>query len=213
MQQRREFLAHKLLPSSVSDVLEAMFYGNFPEEEPVKIEDTTVGAFEAMLEFIYTGAVSVDSDSVFPLLYLAKKYLLDCLASRLLEHFQSFVNESTVAQLVLHGQNYLCDASHTFWTSIEANAQALLESEAFTLLQKSTVVELLQRNLEVQETLVFDRVVAWAEAECQRKDLLPTPANVRTQLDGVIRLVRFPLMSSKEFTSGPFKSDILTQEV
>lgn len=36
--------------ASVSDVFEAMIYSDFPEEDPVKIEDTTVGAFEAVLE-------------------------------------------------------------------------------------------------------------------------------------------------------------------
>ncbi|KAH7703278.1 BTB/POZ domain containing protein, partial [Aphelenchoides avenae] len=111
--QRREFLAHKMVLASVSDVFEAMFYCNFPEEDQVKIEDATAEAFEAMLEFIYTGAVTVDSDSVFPLLYLAKKYLLDGLASLLLEHLQSSVNVSTVAQVVLHGQSYLDDAPET----------------------------------------------------------------------------------------------------
>lgn len=49
-QQQREFLAHKIALASVSDVLEAMFYGNFPVEDPIKIEDTTIGAFAALLE-------------------------------------------------------------------------------------------------------------------------------------------------------------------
>ncbi|KAH7706300.1 BTB/POZ domain-containing protein 6 [Aphelenchoides avenae] len=90
-----------------------MFNGNFPVEDPVKIEDTTVEAFQAMLEFVYTGAVTVDADSVFALLHLAKKYLLSSLASLILEHLQSSVDESNVAELVFHGQNYLDDAPET----------------------------------------------------------------------------------------------------
>ncbi|KAH7715130.1 BTB/POZ domain-containing protein 3 [Aphelenchoides avenae] len=113
-EHRREFLAHKLVLASVSDVFEAMFYGNFREEDPVRIEDTTAPAFEALLKFIYTGAVAVDSDSAFPLLYLAKKYLVGGLVSLVLHFLQSSVNESNVAQLVLHGQNYLDDAPETY---------------------------------------------------------------------------------------------------
>ncbi|KAH7707428.1 BTB/POZ domain containing protein [Aphelenchoides avenae] len=112
-EQGREFLAHKLVLASISDVFEAMFYGNFPEEDPVRIEDTTVPSFEALLEFIYTGAVTVDSDSAFPLLYLAKKYLIGGLVSLVLQFLESSVNESNVARLVLHGQNYLDDAPDT----------------------------------------------------------------------------------------------------
>lgn len=57
--------------------------------------------------------MTVDADSVFALLHLAKKYLLSSLASLILEHLQSSVDESNVAELVFHGQNYLDDAPET----------------------------------------------------------------------------------------------------
>lgn len=55
-----------------------------------------------------------------------------------------------------------------FWSSIEENARPLLASEEFLLLKKCTVVDLLRRNLEVEETAIFERVVAWGESECKR---------------------------------------------
>lgn len=145
-----------------------MFYGNFREEDPVRIEDTTAPAFEALLKFIYTGAVAVDSDSAFPLLYLAKKYLVGGLVSLVLHFLQSSVNESNVAQLVLHGQNYLDDAPETFWSCIEDHARPLVESEEFLVLKKPAVAAILHRNLDVDETAIFKRVVAWGKAECER---------------------------------------------
>lgn len=56
----------------------------------------------------------------------------------------------------------------SFWSRVEEYARPLVESEEFLLLKKATVVDLLQRNLEVAETTIFKRVVAWGEAECER---------------------------------------------
>ncbi|KAH7713730.1 BTB/POZ domain-containing protein 1 [Aphelenchoides avenae] len=78
----------------------------------------------------------------------------------------------------------------SFWSRVEEYARPLVESEEFLLLKKATVVDLLQRNLEVAETTIFKRVVAWGEAECES----------------------IPLMSSLEFALDPYKSGLLTQE-
>ncbi|KAH7697080.1 hypothetical protein AAVH_35839, partial [Aphelenchoides avenae] len=55
-----------------------------------------------------------------------------------------------------------------FWESIEAHSEALLQSDQFLQLRKDAVSTLLQRGLEFEEKLIYDKAVAWAKAECAR---------------------------------------------
>lgn len=57
---------------------------------------------------------------------------------------------------------------HRFWEGVERNAEALLNSAEFTQLRQDTLVVLLRRSLEAEERLIYDKVVAWSEAECER---------------------------------------------
>lgn len=44
----------------------------------------------------------------------------------------------------------------------------------------------------------------WAEAECQRQQLLVTSANKQKVLGKALSLIRFPLMTIEEFAAGKF---------
>lgn len=55
-----------------------------------------------------------------------------------------------------------------FRDSVEAHGEALLQSDEFLQLRKDTVQALIQRELPVEEKLIYDKAVAWAKAECAR---------------------------------------------
>lgn len=68
-------------------------------------------------------------------------------------------------------------------------------------------------ELAMSEKQVFECALLWSEAECKRKDLNPCdPVDLRRVMDGVIDLIRFPLMSIKEFTGKVVPTEILTEE-
>uniref|UniRef100_A0A183CG83 BTB domain-containing protein n=1 Tax=Globodera pallida TaxID=36090 RepID=A0A183CG83_GLOPA len=76
--------AHKLILLAASDVFEAMFRfdaqnataaAGGKEIKPVEVPDVEVGAFKAMLSFIYSDDLSgLDGDNAISVLYAAKKY-------------------------------------------------------------------------------------------------------------------------------------------
>uniref|UniRef100_A0A914HYK0 BTB domain-containing protein n=1 Tax=Globodera rostochiensis TaxID=31243 RepID=A0A914HYK0_GLORO len=73
--------AHKLILSAASDVFEAMFpfdarnADHSEETKPVEVPDVEVGAFKAMLSFIYSDDLSgLNGDNAIAVLYAAKKY-------------------------------------------------------------------------------------------------------------------------------------------
>uniref|UniRef100_A0A914H9B7 BTB domain-containing protein n=1 Tax=Globodera rostochiensis TaxID=31243 RepID=A0A914H9B7_GLORO len=85
--------AHKAILLAASDVFEAMFPFDArnadPSEEtkPVEVPDVEVGAFKAMLSFIYVDDLSgLNGDNVFDVLYAAKKYDLPELVNSCLNY-------------------------------------------------------------------------------------------------------------------------------
>lgn len=66
-----------------------------------------------------------------------------------------------------------------------------------------TLVAVLERDtLGIREVRLFNAVVRWSEAECQRQQLQATPENKRKVLGKALGLIRFPLMTIEEFAAG-----------
>ena len=49
---------------------------------------------------------------------------------------------------------------------------------------------------------LFTAICRWAEAECSRRSLPPSPENKRAVLGAAMQLIRFPLMTVEEFAVG-----------
>lgn len=69
---------HKLILAMASPVFEAMFYGGLAEKnDPIEILDVQAEAFKALLEYIYTDKININTvDKAFELCYAAKKYMV-----------------------------------------------------------------------------------------------------------------------------------------
>lgn len=69
---------HKLILAMASPVFEAMFFGGLPEKnDPIEILDVQPDAFKALLEYIYTDKININTvDKAFELCYAAKKYMV-----------------------------------------------------------------------------------------------------------------------------------------
>ncbi|KAH7709264.1 BTB/POZ domain-containing protein 3 [Aphelenchoides avenae] len=162
------FHAHKLVLAVASDVFKTMFYGSVPQENPVVIKDSDPTAFEAFLRFVYTGTATITEADVFPLLDLGQKYMVGSLIKVVMSFLQRSMTFENVGHIVLAGQNFLDDAPPGFWESLEARGEELLNSDEFLLLRKDTVQTLVRRQLDAEESLIYEKAVAWATAECNR---------------------------------------------
>ncbi|XP_039694940.1 BTB/POZ domain-containing protein 2 [Pteropus medius] len=94
--------------------------------------------------------------------------------------------------------------------NIDKNTADAIAAEGFTDIDRDTLVAVLERDtLGVREVRLFNAVVRWSEAECQRQQLQVTPENKRKVLGEALALIRFPLMTIEEFAAGPAQSGIL----
>ncbi|KAH7698919.1 BTB/POZ domain-containing protein 3-like protein [Aphelenchoides avenae] len=206
------FHAHKLLLALASEVFKTMFFGSVPQENPVVVKDSNPAAFEAFLRFVYTGTTTITEADIFTLLYIGKKYMVGSLVKVVLNHLEGCITSANVGQLMLSGQDFLEDAPPKFWKRVETHGEALLKSEGFLQLRKDTVKALVQRELEADEKLVYDKAVAWAAAECARNQLPVDGETLRNALEGILQHVRFPAMTAEEFAEGPAGEEVLTAE-
>ncbi|XP_032902451.1 BTB/POZ domain-containing protein 2-like isoform X2 [Amblyraja radiata] len=95
--------------------------------------------------------------------------------------------------------------------NIDKNTSDAINAEGFTDIDLDTLMAVLERDtLGIREIRLFNAVVRWAEAECQRQQLQLTSENKRKVLGKALSLIRFPLMTIEEFAAGPAQSGILT---
>lgn len=75
---RQLISGHKLILAMSSPVFEAMFFGELAEKnDPIPILDVQPEAFRALLTYLYTDVIEVDTvDKACALCYVAKKYMV-----------------------------------------------------------------------------------------------------------------------------------------
>ena len=204
--------AHKFILSVGSAVFDAQFNGPMATtEEVIDIPDVEPGAFLALLRFLYSDEVQICSDTVMTTLYTAKKYAVPALEKACVEFLKRNLSSDNAFMLLTQARLFdepqlaaLC------LETIDKNTSEALVADGFTDIDNETLCVVLERDtLGIRECKLFAAVCRWAEAECTRKNIPPTPENQRTALGRCLRLIRFPLMSVEEFAQGAAQSGLL----
>lgn len=194
----KEYPAHKFILGKSSEVFKSMlFQSHWTQssmervqlEEPEDVHDV----FDRFLKFMYTSEVSVDADSVVPVLCLADKY---CVAG-LRNLCTSYMVEQAKSPHAKHAVNYYCFAkalcvNPLMDQCIRTNAwhaEALLKSQDWTEMEADLVEDILKSSELVlrNEMSVFNAVKEYVfhESHAEDRDALAKR---------LLPLVRFPQM-------------------
>ena len=88
-----------------------------------------------------------------------------------------------------------------------------MKADGFIDIDLSTVELILNREtLNCREMVLLEAVLTWAEAECERRKMEPTPKNKREVLGNALYLLRIPTMSLDEFANQVAPLKIFTLE-
>ncbi|KAH7720709.1 Btbd6 protein [Aphelenchoides avenae] len=198
--------AHTQVLIAQSGPFYAMFYGNFQKPPEVEIPDAKSDDFKAFLMYLYCDKVELTDDNVFPVLYLAKKYLVQGLIDKCTDHVERLdLNPTNVTHLIV--QALRCgDIPERLWLALDGYAKDAMESEDFLMLDRPLLRSILQRDtLRVTETTVYNWLKTGTDSPIN-------DARVREYLGDDLWLVRFPQMTVDEFAQGPAKDECLSDK-
>ncbi|XP_051828212.1 BTB/POZ domain-containing protein 2 [Antechinus flavipes] len=205
--------AHRFVLAVGSAVFDAMFNGGMATTSTeIELPDVEPAAFLALLKFLYSDEVQIGPETVMTTLYTAKKYAVPALEAHCVEFLKKNLRADNAFMLLTQARLFdepqlasLC------LENIDKNTSDAINAEGFTDIDLDTLVAVLERDtLGIREVRLFNAVVRWSEAECQRQQLPVTPENKRKVLGKALSLIRFPLMTIEEFAAGPAQSGILT---
>jgi BTB/POZ domain-containing protein 3/6 len=211
---KTEIPAHKYVLGTGSPVFFAMLYGDFSRDEVISIDDCDPPSFMELLRFLYCDKVTLCSANVLDVLYLANKYIVPVLSKECVNYLLENVQTDNVLDVlnaaVCFGEARL--EKHC-WSILFRRTSEILLSDSFVEIDGQLLKSILGKDcLNVDEIDVFQAVKRWAACECQRKNLTQTSENMRDTMSDIISLIRFPVMSAKEFALGPARSDLLPLE-
>uniref|UniRef100_A0A4W4HB55 BTB domain-containing protein n=1 Tax=Electrophorus electricus TaxID=8005 RepID=A0A4W4HB55_ELEEL len=207
--------AHKYVLAVGSSVFCAMFYGDLAEEgSEIHIPDVEPAAFLILLKYLYSDEIELEADTVLATLYAAKKYLVLSLARACVSFLETGLEARNACVLLWQSRLFEePELAERCWEVIDAQAELALLSEGFCAIDRATLESVLGREtLNAKEASVLQAALAWAEAECGRRGLSPSPRNRRSALGTALHLLRLPALSLQEFADNAAQSGVLTLE-
>ena len=215
-ESRKMIPAHKFVLAIGSPVFYAMFFGEMAEtKNSIELPDCEYESLLELFRYLYTDEVNLTGSNVMHVLYLAKKYMLPSLADKCSAYLQENLEASNVFSILPHAMKFDDqDLKNRCWKVIEKHTEEAVTSDEFVTLERSLVESVVKKEvLNVKEAELFKAVDRWASQEIERQGLSPDGETKRKIIgEELLKAIRFPLMSQKEFLAVVPDSNILTTE-
>ncbi|XP_078379550.1 BTB/POZ domain-containing protein 6-B-like [Oculina patagonica] len=206
--------AHKFVLAISSPVFFAMFYGQMAETtDSIELPDCDYESLLELFRFLYSDEAKLSGSNVMQVLYLANKYMVPSLAGKCNEYLRHNLKTSNVFCILPLAQKFEDkDLEDRCWEVIEKQTEEAVTSDEFVTVERSLVETVVKRErLNVKEVALFKAVDRWATKESERQGITPNgDAKRRILGEKIVKAIRFPLMSLKEFASVVIDSDIIT---
>ena len=205
--------AHKFVLAISSPVFYAMFYGQMADtRDSIEVPDCEYESVLEFFRFLYSDEIQLTGSNVMHVLYLAKKYLVPSLADECGKFLGDNLGPSNVFSILPHAEKFEDEElENRCWEVIELNAAEAVTSDDFVTVERSLVESVVNmKRLDIKEVELFKAVDRWAKHKCVEQGLAAEgQAKRRIIGEEILKEIRFPLMSQKEFASFVVDSNIL----
>lgn len=184
--------AHRVLLAARSSYFRAMLYGGLAESTQNEIQlKVPLEAFRALLEYIYTGHMSLlqmKEENILDTLGLANQYGFEALEIAISSYLKKNLSLQNCCAILdaarLYGLETLSTVCMTF---MDRHSAELLKHSSFRTLSQSSLCSLLERDsFFAPEVDIFTAVYDW----CQN--------NPNADTEVVVSYVRLPLMKDEQ---------------
>ena len=167
--------ANRLVLSCNSPYFETMFKSSMREryENTVEIQAVDGKSMKALIDFIYTGSVTIETETVLHLLSGADYLQLQEVAQFCFGFLQSNITPQNALKILKTAKLYRSDTlQHEVKQYIDSNFNEVTKTDEFKALLKQDLISLIS-NLHQTETTVtslYQAVLAWTKHDKSRKE-------------------------------------------
>lgn len=201
--------AHRFILAYRSDVFASMVYGpTIRQSHTIPIQDTPYDAFFEVLRFIYTDHVDLREENVIRILQAANRYHIRVLASKCETFFYDSLSKRNACRYLdaLFDDNGL-DALKKKTVSCILNNFYNDFVDGFVGIRVHTMTYLIEYiskriyadDLGECEYNLFKMIVSWGRYSCLEQGTSETNENIRRELDGMEKLIKFDKMDPVTF--------------
>lgn len=161
--------AHKIILAARSSYFRALLYGGLAETTQSEIElNVPLDAFKALLEYIYTGCMSLvkmKEENILDSLGLANQYGFETLELAISTYLTNSLSLKNCCAILDAARLYNLDTLSDFTlTFMDRNSLELLNSSTFKTLSQDSLCTLLQRDsFFAPEVNIFNAVYDWCK--------------------------------------------------
>ena len=148
-------------------------------------------------------------------LYLAEKYMVPSLVDKCKKYLHDNLDASNVFDFLPTADKYeekvLVDRC---WEVIDGQTKAAVDSDGFVTIQRSLLEKVVIRDfLSIEEVDLFQAVDLWATKQCEANGSTASGELKRRILgERIVKAIRFPVMTQKEFEAVVVEKRILTPD-
>lgn len=197
----KTLFAHKYILATRSDVFRSMFFNGFKEEKTdvVKIPNISFDIFMLMMEYIYSGQITITSENVMPLILAVDQYGISELRSKCYEFLVMKLNTQSCCAMILDAQDqkyqFNCDELiASCMKYVSKNAEEILHLDVFLEFNESVLLEIVKNDeLNVSELELFKSIIRWGLEQKKR-----TKRTLYELVARFIPYIRYPLIDGKD---------------
>ena len=183
--------AHRAIVAAGSPVFHAMLYGNMKEsnEKEIELPSVDTETFKALLSFIYTGKIEIDSVNCYNVLEVAHYYNVTLLESISVDFIASLLTTENCCEMAVlskdKGLDVLLNKCLNF---IFTNAYKVVQHTSFYSLSSELILMICKSSdLCISEIGLFLAVVKWYE---HQKMEVP-----KEEIQKIVKEIRYPLIT------------------
>lgn len=186
---KKEFLCHKAFLAAWSEYFRCLFTTSLAEhnQSNITINGVDATSMQLVLNYLYTGKVELNSETVQSLLSAANLFQLRGLRNGCADYMQKKIEVDNCIGIHFFAQAHECrELELQAWNVIIENFEAVSENPEFLEMSVESLLEVIKYDdIQAIEEDVFESVVRWFQHK-------PDERNMHIQL--VVQFIRFWLM-------------------